>query len=55
MPPRIIQPVRSPWARAMRGLAPVARSARPVSELRKRTSRIAQISTTTRKVIGVLT
>ena len=52
MPPIVSRPVGMPCARAMRGLAPVARSASPVCEAKNQSSASFTASTITASTSG---
>ncbi|MNT99286.1 hypothetical protein D3C72_2420990 [compost metagenome] len=52
MPASVARPVAMPWARAMRGLAPVARIARPSCELKNQSRPTLAITTTTNSTSG---
>ena len=53
MPPSVSRPVGTPCARAMRGLAPVARSASPVCEAKNPSSPSLTASTTSPSASGL--
>ncbi|CFN67924.1 Uncharacterised protein [Bordetella pertussis] len=52
MPARIMAPVLTPWARAMRPLEPVERMARPAWVARNQSSASLTMMTTTRRISG---